>query len=104
MTEPKPKPELNDAAIYEILNTKLSAGDADSGWMLALIGMKLLPLAAEIAGSIAQAAGLLGEIERGLRRIDTALAPDLAGQSLSERLREIGSAIEHAIKVFRDAR
>ena len=79
----------SEDAIRELIEAKVAAGEADSGWMLALILMKLLPLARELVKSS-------NAIEVKLTELATAIAPDEKYVSVVSALRELGGEIERA--------
>lgn len=77
------KPQLNDAEIARLIEGKVTAEETDSGWMIALLLMRALPIMKEMASK--------------LDDLKLAIAEhDVAHTSLSERLTRIAVAIDNA--------
>jgi hypothetical protein len=66
-------------ALNELINGKLAADEADSGWVVALIMVQVLPVLKQIAGT--------------LEVINKGIAPDEAGRSVAGELRLILNAL-----------
>jgi hypothetical protein len=78
MTEPKSREEVK-AELAEIINKRIVAGEADSSVVLATTILSFV-------------VPVLEDIAKHLEQIPMALGPDLAGNSVSERL--------HGIEMF----
>jgi hypothetical protein len=65
--------ELDDAKLNELIQSRVAIENGDSGWMVALVLMRMLPI--------------LKENGAALRRIENAICEDdLQGHSVSHRL------------------
>jgi hypothetical protein len=72
---------MDDARIIDLIQSKVTAENVDSGWMVALLLMRSIPIQTQIADH--------------LKALETAIAEhDSAGTSLSERL----SGISHQLR------
>jgi hypothetical protein len=65
------EPERTEDSLFELIQSKVVVDNVDSGWMIAFVLMKTLLI--------------LKEISDKLTAIDSAIAPDLMGHSLTER-------------------
>jgi len=81
MTEQKS--EMDDAQIIELIQSKVTAEDADSGWVVAWLLAKAVPVLKEIANN--------------LNTIDSAIAPPEVGQSVSEELSRMCHLLQRLI-------
>jgi hypothetical protein len=81
MSDPQ---DQTEAKISELISSKIAAGQEDSGLFVALTILHSLPVLKDIAQS--------------LKNIDGAIAPDLAGYSVSEELRSIRHMLDYRLK------
>ena len=74
-------PLINEDKISELIESRVTAENADSGWMVALLLMRMMQTQKEIAAN--------------LKLVESAIAEhDLQGSSLSERLSKICGVLE----------
>jgi hypothetical protein len=71
---------MDDEALNKIIQDKIATGEADSGWVVALLLLRVTPVLKEIADNF--------------KIIDSALAPDLKGYSISEKLADVANALK----------
>jgi len=68
----EPERDESETQLIELSQSKIEAGDADSGWVLAFVAMKMLPHIKHIADT--------------LKAMDEALAPSQAGPTIVGKL------------------
>ena len=82
MTKPE---QIDDTQLIELIQSKATAENVDSGWMVALVLMNMMPTLKEIANN--------------LRRLESAIAVE-TDRSVSEKLGSLGwlREIAHALR------
>ena len=73
-----------EAQISELISSKISAEDADSGWVVAYTMMQALPVLKDIAGH--------------LKAINEGIAPDEKGRSIGDELRLILNMLDQKMQ------
>jgi hypothetical protein len=69
-----------DAQINDLISSKIAAGDADSGWIVAHTMLRTLPVLKDIAAY--------------LKAINEAIAPDASSRTVTGELYSIRSTLE----------